>query len=241
MNSLLCRAIWVQQLESRNGMEALSRSRLLAPPGCFRPHRCYTGGMTNPIQQGPLSEEEFDRLDDILSVNEERGLTVEGVDGLFAALVCSPVLAPPSEWIPIVWGGEAPEWNTMAEKQEAIALLMRMWNQVAESINDGSFAPLMTTGTDEDGNEVTLAHPWCMGFVEGMRVHEKHWFDESNEQVQQLTLPIGLIAWDAAVILGETPESEERLSDEKLAEFTDIIPDVVLALRSYWIEHPITH
>ena len=197
--------------------------------------------MTNPIQQGPLSEEEFDRLDDILSMCEDRGLTVEGVDGFFAALVCSPILAPPSEWIPAVWGGEPPEWATVQEAQEAMGLLMRMWNQVAESINDGSFAPLMTTGTDDDGNEVTLPHPWCMGFVEGMRLHEQHWFDESNHELGQLTLPIGLIAWDAAVMLGETPDSEERLTEDKLEQFTDIIPDCVLALRKYWLEHPLTN
>ena len=196
--------------------------------------------MNHSLNQGPLSEEEFDRLDDILSVSEDRGLTVEGVDGFFAALACSPVTATPGEWMPIIWGGESPEWNTVAEKQEATALLMRMWTQVAESINDGSFAPLMTTGTDDEGAEVTLPHPWCMGFVEGMRVHEKHWFDETNEELQQLTLPIGLIAWDAAVMLGEAAETEQRLSEERLEQFTDLLPDLVLAIRGYWMEHPIS-
>jgi uncharacterized protein len=195
--------------------------------------------MTDPIQPGPLSEEEFDRLDDILSVNEDRGLTVEGLDGFFAALVCSPMVARPSEWMPVVWGGEAPAWATVDEAQEAVGLLMRMWNQVAESIDDGSFSPLMTSGTDHEGNEVTLPHPWCMGFVEGMRMHRGPWFDESNEELQELTLPIALIAWDAAVMLGEVPESEERLTDEKLSEYTDLIPDVVQALRAYWMEHPV--
>ena len=200
--------------------------------------RCYNGPMTNPIQQGPLSDEEFDRLDDILSLNEETGLTVEGVDGFFAALACSPVLAKPSEWIPIVWGGEPPEWETPEEALEATGLLMRLWNQVAESINDGSFAPLMSTGTDEDGNEVTLPHPWCMGFVEGMRVHEQHWFDESKEELQELMRPIGIIAWDAAALLGEAPENQEQLSEEQLNAVADMLPETVLALRGYWMAHP---
>ena len=197
--------------------------------------------MMNLPNQGPLSEDEFDRLDQILSLSEDRGLTVEEVDGFFAALVCSPIPAKPGEWMPVVWGGSPPEWATVDEAQEAIGLLTRMWNQVAESIEDGSFEALMTTGTDEDGSEVVLPHAWCMGFVEGMRFHEKHWFDEKNEELQELLAPISLIAWDAAILLGEVPESEERLTEERLNQCADLLPDVVLAARQYWVEHPLAH
>jgi len=201
--------------------------------------QCYTPPMNNPMQHIPLSEAEFDRLEEILQFDEERGLPVEGVDGFFAALVCSPILARPTEWMPIVWGGEPPEWKSTDEAQEAISLLMRLWNQVASSIDDGSFAPLMSSGTDENDNEVMLPHIWCMGFVEGMRVHEEYWFDESNDELQELVLPIGMVAMDAAIMLGDAPEIEERLPQEKVDEFTEMLPDVVLALHEYWIEHPI--
>jgi uncharacterized protein len=195
--------------------------------------------MINPLEHGDLSEAEFDRLEEILQQNEERGLPVEGVDGFFAALVCSPVLTKPSEWMPIVWGGEPPAWKTTDEAQEAIGLLMRLWNQVAHSIDNGSFTPLMSSGTDPDGKEVMLPHIWCMGFVEGMRVHQEHWFDESNGDLQDLVLPIGMVAMDAAAMLGEAPEPEERLSQEKLDRFADLLADAVLALREYWVEHPV--
>jgi yecA family protein len=95
---------------------------------------------------------------------------VEGVDGFFAALACSSIRTKQSEWMTIVWGGEAPAQMNAGEVQEATGLLMRMWNQVTQSIKDGSFAPLMSSGTDDDGNEVMLPHVWCMGFLEGMRV-----------------------------------------------------------------------
>jgi len=196
--------------------------------------------MKNPLEQGPLSEEEFDRLEEILLTNEDRGLSVEGVDGFFAALVCSPFLAKPSEWMPIVWGGEPPEWKTTDEAQEAIGLLMRLWNQVASSIDDGTFAPLISTGTDEEGREVELPHVWCLGFVEGMRMHEEQWFDENNEELAELVLPIGMVAMDAAVMLGEAPEDEERLSNEKLNQFADLIPDMVQELHRYWMDNPVS-
>jgi uncharacterized protein len=196
--------------------------------------------MNNPLNAGPLSEEEFDRLDDILNINEDRGLTVESVDGLFAALACSPVAAEPSEWLPVVWGGEPPEWTTIGEEQEATGLLMRMWNQVAEEIQSSDFAPLMTTGLDGAGNEVTLPHAWCMGFMEGMQLHEKYWLDESNEELQKLLLPIGIVAMDAAVLLGVAPEEQEQLPPAELEQCVELLPDIVLELRDYWLEHPAT-
>jgi uncharacterized protein YecA (UPF0149 family) len=44
---------------------------------------------------------------------------------------------------------------------------------------------------------------------------------------------------DAAVMLGDAPESDERLSQEQVDQFTDMLPDVVLALREYWLQHPV--
>jgi uncharacterized protein len=195
--------------------------------------------MINPLNAGPLSEEEFDRLDDFLNINEDRGLTVESVDGFFAALVCSPVLAQPSEWLPVVWGGEPPEWPTPEDAQEAIGLLLRMWNQVADEINSDDFAPLMTSGLDGEGNEVTLPHAWCMGFMEGMQLHEKYWLDESNEALQKLLLPIGVVAMDAAVLLGVAPEEQEQLPPAELQQCVELLPELVLELRHYWLEHPV--
>src|SRR5262245_43147229 len=171
---------------------------------------------TNPLNIGPLSHEEFDRLEEILLLAEDRGLSVEGVDGLFAALVCSPIEVRPEEWLPLVWGGEPPEFITRKESQEAIALLTRLWNQVADSIEEGAFEPLFSTGEGPDGTDVVVPHLWCLGFVEGMRVHESHWFDEANEELQDLVLPIGMVAMDAAALFGEAPDDQERLSQEKL-------------------------
>ena len=195
--------------------------------------------MNNPLQYIPLSEAEFDRLEELLGQDEERGLPVEGVDGFFAALACSPIRTKPNEWLPVVWGGAPPRWKSAGDEQEAMGLLMRMWNQVTQSVKDASFAPLMSSGTDEDGNEVMLPHIWCMGFLEGMRVHQDCWFDDSNDELQDLVLPIGMVAMDAAVMLGDTPESDERLSQEKIEQFTEMLPDAVMALREYWLAHPV--
>jgi uncharacterized protein YecA (UPF0149 family) len=78
-----------------------------------------------------------------------------------------------------------------------------------------------------------------MGFLEGMRVHQAHWFDENNNELHELVLPIGMVAMDAAAMLGEETETEERLTQEQVDQFTEMLPDVVQALREYWLRHPV--
>ena len=198
-------------------------------------------GQNMPTPHEPLSDAEFDELDAFLHRgDEDKGLTVEGVDGFFAALVCSPRLARPSEWLPAVWGGEMPEWDSLEEAQRAMGLLMRLWNQVAESINTGSFSPLTTSGINDDGLEVHLPHLWCMGFHEGMRIHSTHWFDENAVELHKLLRPIDVVLADAIVRFGEVKDmNEERLTHEQLNELTDMIPDAVHDLRAYWQKHPV--
>lgn len=191
--------------------------------------------MTNPLQPSPLSDAELDRLGEILKARGgDNGLNVEGIDGLFAALVCSPILAKPSEWLPIVWGGEAPRWNSVAEFQEVFGLLMRHWNHVASTINNGSYAPLMSQGTNAKGDVVAFAHYWCLGFDVGMRFCEELWFDDSDRVLVRLLAPITFLRAD--ILRAVQGASKQRLSRKEQDEYMDQIPMTVVLLRQYWLK-----
>ncbi|HEU4365101.1 MAG TPA: UPF0149 family protein, partial [Candidatus Krumholzibacteria bacterium] len=102
------------------------------------------------------------------------------------------------------------------------------------------FTPLLTTGVDATGTEVALAHRWCMGFVEGMQMHEAHWFGRADDELQRLLHPIRLMFADMLLILSKSPPKRvKRLSLEEMNRFADAIPDAVIALRSYWRQHPV--
>ena len=49
----------------------------------------------------PLSDAEYDRIGDVLSrFRSERAMNLEKLDGFFAALICSPDIVQPSEYLP---------------------------------------------------------------------------------------------------------------------------------------------
>src|ERR1700692_2901124 len=69
----------------------------------------------------PLSDAELDQLAERLDrIKNADALTLEGVDGLFSALIASPESMSPSEYLPVILGGD-PGSNKI--DQAALALL----------------------------------------------------------------------------------------------------------------------
>jgi uncharacterized protein len=62
----------------------------------------------SPSPDRPLNDVERDRMDAILSRfhSEDAMNNAEQIDGFFAALICSPEIAGPSQYLPQIWGGE---------------------------------------------------------------------------------------------------------------------------------------
>jgi uncharacterized protein len=84
---------------------------------------------------GPLSEAELDQLGDFLAGLESPDvLTLEGLDGLFSALIAGPRTVLPGEYLPLIWGGELSDENAFESIEEAnatLSLIMRHWNAIA--------------------------------------------------------------------------------------------------------------
>ena len=58
-------------------------------------------------------------------------MNLEMLDGFFAALICSPDLVPPSEYLRDIWDGDrigGEGFRDEAEMQEFFDLIMRHWN-----------------------------------------------------------------------------------------------------------------
>ena len=58
----------------------------------------------------------------------------EEIDGFFVALICSPDIAKPSEYLPEIWGGgEMADDEAFADQQELqdfVNLIFRHWNSM---------------------------------------------------------------------------------------------------------------
>jgi uncharacterized protein len=157
----------------------------------------------------------------------EETMMFDELHGFLTALMCSPEAVLPSQWMPLVWGGEEPEFDTMDQAQDIMGLLMRLNNDISGDLHGGGeFSPLFLERTLEDGSTITMADDWCEGFVRGMQLQPEAWRDEA---LNEALMPI--------VILSETiedPKIETLLDDaEAVQTMADTVPDAVVRIHSY--------
>lgn len=65
----------------------------------------------------PLTDAEFDRLSSILErLSDNHSMNIEQLDGFLAALICGPEIVRPSEYLPVIWGGDMVLEETRSER-----------------------------------------------------------------------------------------------------------------------------
>jgi len=114
-------------------------------------------------------------------LTSDETLMLDGLDGYLTAVAIGPTTLTPSEWLPGIWGpapDDAPAFETPAQAQRILELLMRHYNGIIWSLQDNpdEFEPLFGTVTyANDAQEYPDAEGWAMGFMQGVALGQPHW------------------------------------------------------------------
>ena len=166
----------------------------------------------------PLTDAELERLGTFLHglKNPDR-LTLEGLDGLFCALIAGPDTVMPSEYLPVVWGGEMLDedaFESEAEATEVLELLMRHWNAIVDEYEtERVYLPLLDAPDDKG----VPGRAWARGFMRGVALRRQGWApmftDENEGQLLAIPLVAGEMdeAWPEAKLTDEQREDIEAL------------------------------
>lgn len=133
----------------------------------------------------PLGVPELGQLGRLLSqVTNPSSLSLEGMDGLFCALIAGPAWVTPSEYLPVLWGGPVPDeivTFNVAHVNAMVWLLERHWNSILAELDRGAVhTPLIA----RDGSGVIPGRSWAQGFMRGVNFVQTGW----NELLQDETL-----------------------------------------------------
>lgn len=154
-------------------------------------------------------------LDDFLlsqTVDDESMLLSE-FDGFLAGIAVCPELIPPSEWLPVVWGGGDPLFDDEEQMQFIVKAIMDHYNDVVGSLARGNYCPIY----DVDEDDSCLWETWILGFGKALFLRPQAWdaFEAlDNESVDQAFFvltrlldldqqPFGFEAFDADAALEE--------------------------------------
>jgi uncharacterized protein len=186
-------------------------------------------------QPGPV---DLDALNEYLLSDRSppECMDVSQLDGFLAGVIIGPEMVMPSEFLPVVWGGDQPDFADAAEAEAILRSILGRYNEIAESLAamPPNYAPVFWE--DRDGNSIT--EDWAVGFMQAVALRPDAWepalFDD---ETAMLLIPIGIIAGLSEPEIGL---NDARLSDEFLDELmeraADLLPGCVHGLRAFWMD-----
>lgn len=169
---------------------------------------------------GSLSKS-LQKLDDFLSSEavDEDAMLLSELDGFLAGVVVCPDLIQPSEWLPAIWGKEAPVFDSQDQAQSVIGLIMEHYNDVIRQLDRGRYRPIY----DFDVDDSVFWEIWVEGFWRAMRLRPEAW--RSLAQNQDDDLQRALFVLGRLAELATHPDDFEPMEIDQ--ELEDCAPDLI--------------
>ena len=187
----------------------------------------------------PANPVDLDPLDEFLmsdgAPNESMGLS--DLDGFLTGVVVGPELINPSEWLPIIWGGGEPDFESVAEVETVIGTIMGRYNEIIGRLDgaEEKFDPVFWEGPKGQ----IIVTDWAAGFLDAVKLRPKAWQPLiKHPQAKLLMMPLLVLGADDPdhPPFGQKPLPKDEV--ERLLEHgAEIIPECVVGVHAFWREH----
>jgi len=91
-------------------------------------------------------------------------MTLSDLDGFLTGIAVGPEPIPPREWLPVVWGEEAPTFVNEAQARVVLDAIMGRYNEILREIDEGAPQPILWRASDG----ATIASDWAKGFAKAV-------------------------------------------------------------------------
>ncbi|HUB10839.1 MAG TPA: UPF0149 family protein [Acetobacteraceae bacterium] len=186
-------------------------------------------------QPGPI---DLDALDAYLRSDRSPSdcMDISQLDGFLAGVVVGPDMIMPSEFLPVIWGGEEPEFAGVEEAHTVLGSILGRYNELADGLaaTPPDYAPVFWQ--DQAGNRIT--EDWAVGFMQAVALRPESWeVALQDEDSAVLLIPIGIIAGVAEPEVAVSDDGfPDGFLDELLEEAPDVLPGCVVALRTFFAD-----
>ena len=175
---------------------------------------------------------DLDTLDDYLmsdhAPHDSMGLS--DLDGFLTGIAVGPELILPSEWLPVIWGGDEPVFDTKSEMQAVVGTIMGRYNEIVACINadPGALEPIFWEGPQGE----VIASDWANGFLDAVALRPKAWEPLiTHRRAGIMMMPLLLLNGDATFDAGPDGSVDR---DAFLAEVPEIVPACVAGIHKFW-------
>ena len=199
--------------------------------------RTSIAAMPEPtLHAGPV---DLDALDAFLMSDRapEQSMGLSDLDGFLAGIAAGPELILPSEWLPVVWGGEEPAFASTEEASTVFGTITGRYNEIVRALDAApdDFDPAFWEGPD-DGRVIVA--DWAAGFLDAVMLRSKAWEPlVRHSEASALILPLLVLGAEdpARLPFGVRPPPKEQV-EALHAIGAEIIPDCVVGIHGFWRE-----
>ena len=177
-----------------------------------------------PSPTGPIDLDALhDYLMSDLAPGESMGLS--DLDGFLTGIVVGPELILASKWLPVIWGGKEPEFQTETEMRTVLGTIMGRYNETAACFTSSpdDFEPIFWEGPVGE----VIASDWASGFFDAVALRPTAWEPLMEDDRSILMAPLFLLNGDMEI-------AEAADENELLAEASDMIPTCVADIHEFW-------
>ncbi|MBV2131399.1 YecA family protein [Pseudomonas sp. MAP12] len=172
--------------------------------------------------------EQLSRLQAFLDADDlhEEALDYVAAHGYLTALSICPEQVPEREWIDALFA-EPPHYRSDDEKADIEDALIKLKAHIGRQLASDEDMELpcdLDLGDEPDESDL---RGWCIGFMEGVFLREGVWFEDAEDEVSELLLPIMV----GSGLFDEQPEFDDIARDRDLVDsMIDQIPELLTAL-----------
>ena len=171
---------------------------------------------------------DLDALDDYLMSDHapDDSMGLSDLDGFLTGVVVGPELILPSEWLPVIWGGEEPGFQTEDEMRTVLGSIMGRYNEIVACLDTDpdDFDPIFLEGP---GGEV-IASDWAGGFLDAVALRATAWepLIESDDA--------GILMTPLFLLNGDMEIDDAADENELMAQASDMIPTCITGIHAFW-------
>jgi uncharacterized protein len=132
-----------------------------------------------------LTTELIEELDEFLMSDQapDDCMQLSDLDGFLTGIVVGPELIMPSEWMPVIWQDDEPEFKDMDQAEHIIGIIMARYNEIIHLLDDepGAFQPILYEAPDGR----MLAADWAEGFMDAFGLRVDAWdalFEDEDDK-----------------------------------------------------------
>lgn len=159
-------------------------------------------------------------------------MMLSDLDGFLTAVAIGPELIMPSEWLPYIWGGDSPGFQSEDQAQRVLGAIMGRYNEILDVLahEPEAFEPILY---ENRKTGETIAADWAEGFLIGVQLRAGAWKALFNSEDALCFAPIAAFTpgKDGGFMI--KPEHDADI-DRFRAEAGDLIPEAVRGMYLFF-------